>query len=299
MSPSPTRLSHHATLPRSGFNHGLLGKTHLWAACFSDRKLVGYVDVVSDGVADAYIRDLVVHPDHQHRGIGSHLLDLVIGAVRDDGVRMANVVFEPGLERLYRKSGFHIMAGGVIDFDPPQPSRGGGTRIADYPHRRVDLDTDRSALLDFHCEVIFDCESHLARQLPFSDYRNRWLATDQPQSFLSSLSESMADQRTVAQIWQDGAASVAYVWMTYIDVPEYDFTIAELNEIAVAPAYRNGGLGTRILGFVEKAGRDNGANVIRSGTGIENTASQSMHRKAGFCTYRVEFEKVLSFPGDQ
>ena len=26
MSPSPTRLSHHATLPRSGFNHGLLGQ---------------------------------------------------------------------------------------------------------------------------------------------------------------------------------------------------------------------------------------------------------------------------------
>ena len=25
MSPSPTRLSHHATLPRSSFNHGLLG----------------------------------------------------------------------------------------------------------------------------------------------------------------------------------------------------------------------------------------------------------------------------------
>ena len=30
-----------------------LGKTHLWAACFSDQQLVGYIDAVSDGVADA------------------------------------------------------------------------------------------------------------------------------------------------------------------------------------------------------------------------------------------------------
>ena len=109
----------------------------------------------------------------------------------------------------------------------------------------------------------------------------------------------MADPRTVAEIWIDGAASVAYVWMTLIDVPEYDLTIAELNEIAVASAYRNGGLGRRILDFAEKARRDGGASVIRSGTGIENYASQSMPRKAGFCTYRVEFEKVLSLPGEQ
>ncbi len=40
MSPSPTRLSHHATLPRSSFNHGLLGDGALgrqWQRWFGDR----------------------------------------------------------------------------------------------------------------------------------------------------------------------------------------------------------------------------------------------------------------------
>lgn len=93
----------------------ILGNTYFCVACFANDQLVGYVDVVSDGIDDAYIRDLVVHPDYQHRGIGSKLLAIVVGRIKSDGIKMANVVFEPDLGEFFKKAGFTIMAGGVID----------------------------------------------------------------------------------------------------------------------------------------------------------------------------------------
>jgi len=92
-----------------------LGNTYFCVACFADDTLVGYVDVVSDGIDDAYIRDLVVHPEYQRRGIGSKLLDMIIKRVRSDRIKTLNVVFEPRLNEFYEKANFVIMAGGVID----------------------------------------------------------------------------------------------------------------------------------------------------------------------------------------
>jgi ribosomal protein S18 acetylase RimI-like enzyme len=90
-------------------------KKKLGNTCFADDTLVGYVDVVSDGIDDAYIRDLVVHPDYHRRGIGSKLLYMIITRVRSDRIKTLNVVFEPRLKEFYAKANFVIMAGGIID----------------------------------------------------------------------------------------------------------------------------------------------------------------------------------------
>ena len=92
-----------------------LGTTYFCVACFRDEELVGYVDVVSDGIDDAYVRDLIVHPDSQRCGIGSKMLDMIIKRVRSDGIKMVNVVFEPDLKEFYRKANFSIKSGGLID----------------------------------------------------------------------------------------------------------------------------------------------------------------------------------------
>lgn len=96
-----------------------LGRTYAWVGCFLGEQLIGYADVVSDGVADAYIRDLVVHPDHQREGVGSRLLLLLVETARDSGIRMISTVFEPGLAAFYRKAGFHLVSGGMIDLGAP------------------------------------------------------------------------------------------------------------------------------------------------------------------------------------
>ena len=92
-----------------------LGNTYFCVACFKDDNLVGYLDVVSDGIDDAYIRDLVVHPDYQRRGIGLNLLNMVIKRAKSDGIQMVNVIFEPRLEKFYKRANFAIMSAGQID----------------------------------------------------------------------------------------------------------------------------------------------------------------------------------------
>ncbi len=92
-----------------------LGNTYFCVACFKDDNLVGYLDVVSDGIDDAYIRDLVVHPDYQRRGIGLNLLNMVIKRAKSDGIKMVNIIFEPRLEKFYKRANFVIMSAGQID----------------------------------------------------------------------------------------------------------------------------------------------------------------------------------------
>jgi ribosomal protein S18 acetylase RimI-like enzyme len=92
-----------------------LGRSYLCVACFDTTMLVGYADVVSDGVDDAYVRDVIVHPDYQHRSIGTTLLDMISKRIRSDGIKMVHVIFDPSLETFYRQANFTIMLSGIID----------------------------------------------------------------------------------------------------------------------------------------------------------------------------------------
>ncbi len=93
----------------------LAGCTYMTAACFDGDKLVGFVDVLGDGLDDALIRGLVVHPAYQRQGIGLKLLQMVISQTKKDGIRTTNVLFDPGLSDFYRKAGFKIISGGIIE----------------------------------------------------------------------------------------------------------------------------------------------------------------------------------------
>lgn len=79
-------------------------------------RLVGFVNVISDGVADAFLVDLLVHPDHQRRGIGTNLIKAAAVRVKSDGIQCLHVTFNPGIEDFYRKAGFHLFCGAIIDF---------------------------------------------------------------------------------------------------------------------------------------------------------------------------------------
>ncbi len=92
-----------------------IGCSYFWAGCHAAGKLVGYIEVISDGIDDAYIRNLIVHPEYQRRGIGLKLLGLATGRIKADGIKTTNVLFEPELASFYRKAGFVIIAGGLID----------------------------------------------------------------------------------------------------------------------------------------------------------------------------------------
>ncbi len=76
-------------------------------------KAVGMGRVISDGISDAYIQDLVVLPKYRGCGIGKKLVDSLIKQCLSNGIVWIGVIAEPGSDKLYRGLGFKPMKGNV------------------------------------------------------------------------------------------------------------------------------------------------------------------------------------------
>src|SRR5512137_1318654 len=74
---------------------------------------VGMGRVISDGISDGYIQDLVVLPEYRGKGVGSSIVRTLISACRRRGIRWLALIAEPGSDRLYGELGFAMDAGDV------------------------------------------------------------------------------------------------------------------------------------------------------------------------------------------
>ncbi len=79
------------------------------------QKLVGFVDCVSNGVTDAYIQDLMVHPDFQGKGIGTELMNKMIEHLKEAGIYMISVLYDEELKDFYSRFGFYNMLCGQLE----------------------------------------------------------------------------------------------------------------------------------------------------------------------------------------
>ena len=83
-------------------------------AVYENESLIAYVDCVSNGVTDAYIQDLMVHPSYQGNGIGTALMNKMIDYLRERRIYMISVIFEESLKLFYEKIGFNNMLCGQM-----------------------------------------------------------------------------------------------------------------------------------------------------------------------------------------
>ena len=84
-------------------------------AVYENEELVGYVDCVSNGVTDAYIQDLMVHPDYQGKGVGTELMNKMIKYLKEKRIYIISVVFEERLKPFYDRFGFYNMLCGQME----------------------------------------------------------------------------------------------------------------------------------------------------------------------------------------
>jgi GNAT superfamily N-acetyltransferase len=100
-----------------GFYERVLRRHYAYyTARAGDAALSGYVSVLSDGIADAFLLDLMIHPKHQKAGLGSSLVRRAVADMKEAGVLSVQVTFTDHLEAFYAQCGFHIFKGGIIDF---------------------------------------------------------------------------------------------------------------------------------------------------------------------------------------
>jgi ribosomal protein S18 acetylase RimI-like enzyme len=70
---------------------------------------IGMGRVISDGVSDAYIQDVVVLPEHRGRGIGGEIVARLARHCTERGLVWIGLVAEPGTTAFYERLGFQVM----------------------------------------------------------------------------------------------------------------------------------------------------------------------------------------------
>jgi GNAT superfamily N-acetyltransferase len=84
---------------------------------FDAARLVGFVNLATDGDAHAFLLDPTVDPDYQRRGIGTELVRRAADLARERGCTWLHVDYEPALAAFYQAAGFRDSAAGVMRLD--------------------------------------------------------------------------------------------------------------------------------------------------------------------------------------
>lgn len=91
-----------------------LANSFFYICCYDNDNLIGFLDVVSNGVTDAYIQDVVVNPSYQGKCIGTELMNMAIDKLKNEGIYAISVLFDKNLLSYYQRFGFHIMMSGQM-----------------------------------------------------------------------------------------------------------------------------------------------------------------------------------------
>lgn len=83
-------------------------------------RLIGFLNVISDSVADALLVNVIIHPDFQRKGLGQALVRRAVTDLTADGIQCIQTTFLPDREDFYRKCGFFILSDGIIDNAAPK-----------------------------------------------------------------------------------------------------------------------------------------------------------------------------------
>lgn len=73
-------------------------------------KLIGFFRALSDGVGDAYMVDLLVHPSYRKKGIGKALVKLLSTLLKEQGITWIVCIGVPGTEKFYCDCNGKVMA---------------------------------------------------------------------------------------------------------------------------------------------------------------------------------------------
>jgi aralkylamine N-acetyltransferase len=74
-------------------------------------KAIGMGRVLSDGISDAYIQDVIVLPEYRKKGVGKKIIAELVDECLKKNITWISLVAEPGTESFYMDMGFQVMTG--------------------------------------------------------------------------------------------------------------------------------------------------------------------------------------------
>ena len=81
---------------------------------FEDDRLIGFVNVATDGDRHAFLLDVAVDRDYRRRGVGRELVRISTELATEAGCVWLHVDYEPHLDAFYRGAGFRPTSAGLI-----------------------------------------------------------------------------------------------------------------------------------------------------------------------------------------
>ncbi len=98
----------------------LLEKTFAFVVAVegNSRRAVGMGRIISDGVSDAYIQDIVVLHEYRGKGIGKKILEKLVDHCRKQGLVWIGLIAEEGTEDFYLPLGFNRFSGQPMVYEP-------------------------------------------------------------------------------------------------------------------------------------------------------------------------------------
>ena len=88
--------------------------SHCFVIATREGRLVGMGRTISDRASDAYIQDLIVHAEFRGKGIGTRMVQELVGRLHSDGLGWIGLVAEAGTWDFYRRIGFADMPGSIL-----------------------------------------------------------------------------------------------------------------------------------------------------------------------------------------
>ena len=77
-------------------------------------RIIGMGRVISDGVSDGYIQDVIVYKIYRNKGIGKEIVIKLKDFCLKNGLTWIGLIAEPGTKEFYAKLGFSEM----VDYKP-------------------------------------------------------------------------------------------------------------------------------------------------------------------------------------
>ncbi len=98
----------------------LIKGSSAFAVAVDDRtgKAVGMGRVISDGVSDAYIQDVVVQKPYRGMGIGVNIIQTLLKQCLSKGMHWIGLIAEPGTKGFYTPLGFKTLPGEPMVYRP-------------------------------------------------------------------------------------------------------------------------------------------------------------------------------------
>ncbi len=90
---------------RKALDNSLL-KVGLWRHDSKFPRLVGFARCTGDGVLDATVWDVAIHPVYQGSGLGKELMKYILDCLKEMDIKRVTLFADPGVVSFYRNQGW-------------------------------------------------------------------------------------------------------------------------------------------------------------------------------------------------